>query len=209
VDNVASTALAAIALEGAAGRRAADAIADTRAGRVPSSPAVPFDADLPGWPWTAGAFGWVEPTSMAVLALRVVLPEATDAIDDGTGMLRDRECVGGGWNYGNRIVLGEELPPFAQPTAMVMLAIQTSDGDDLWHRGLATLRRLWRQEASGGLTLAVAAAALRINDDDDASACTAALAESFVRTRFLDDVVALAWAAIATGPGLDRLRVTP
>jgi hypothetical protein len=208
VDNVASTALAAIALEGAAGRRAADAIADTRASRVPSSPAVPFNADLPGWPWTAGAFGWVEPTSMAVLALRIVLPEATDAIDHGTGMLRDRECVGGGWNYGNRIVLGEELAPFGQPTAIAMLAMQTADGDDLWQRGLATLRRLWRQEASGGLTLAVAAAALRVNRDDDATACTAALVETFARTRFLGDAVALAWAAIATGPGLDRLGVS-
>jgi len=207
VTNEASTALAALALDGDAGRGAANAIAATRAGHLESSSALPFDDDLRGWPWTAGAFGWVEPTAWAVLALRVVLPGTTDAIEEGVGMLRDRECVGGGWNYGNRIVLDEELPPFGQPTAMAMLALQAFEDDEVWRRGMAALRGLWRQEAAGGLTLAVATAALRVNHDYDATACAAALADNFDRTRFLGDIVALAWAAIATGTGLGRLMI--
>ena len=207
VTNAASTALAALALDDGAGRRAAAAVASTRAERVQPTSAVPFDADLRGWPWTLEAFGWVEPTSWAVLSLRVVLPEESGAIEEGVGVLRDRECVGGGWNYGNRIVLEEELPPFAQPTAIAMLALQALDGDELWSRGMSALRRLWREESTGGLTLAVAAAALRANGDDDAVACTAALVDAFARTGFLGDVVALAWATIATGPGLEAIRV--
>jgi hypothetical protein len=72
---------------------------------------------------------------------------------------------------------------------------------------MTTLRGLWREEVSGGLTLAVAAAALRANDDDDAVTCASALADAFARTRFLEDVVTLAWATIAIGPALERLRV--
>jgi len=46
-----------------------------------------------------------------------------------------------------------------------------------------------------------------VNHDYDATACAAALADNFDRTRFLGDIVALAWAAIATGTGLGRLMI--
>ena len=42
-------------------------------------------------------------------------------------MLRDRETVGGGWNYGNRVVLGEDLEPYAQTTAAALVALQRAD----------------------------------------------------------------------------------
>jgi hypothetical protein len=204
--NPSATPLAALALEGDARERALDAVVGTRAAAFPSSDAVPFDDTVVGWPWTHDAFGWIEPTAHAVLALRIHRPSATEALERGFGVLRDRECVGGGWNYGNRIVLGQDLPPYAQTTAIAVLALQRT-ADDVHARGLERLRALWRAEADGGLSLAVATAALGANDDSDHGAAADALAELFERTAFLGDVVALAWATIATGDGLDRLRV--
>ena len=209
VENDSVTPLAALALSGSARERALDAVVGMRAERFPSTPAIPFDDAVRGWPWTRGAFGWAEPTAHAVLALRVLRPEATAALDDGIGMLLDRECVGGGWNYGNRVVLGEDLPPFAQTTAIAMLALQRFEDASILDRGLTRLRQLWRAEADGGLSLSLASAALRANGDPDQPAAEAALADNFSRTRFAGDVTATAWAAIATGLGLDRLTVRP
>ena len=130
------------------------------------------------------------------------------AISDGLGVLRDRECVGGGWNYGNRTVLDEPLGPYAQTTAIAMLALQGLR-DEVWARGIERLRELWRAERAGALSVAVAAAALRANGDPDTEDAGAALEENLGRTGFAGDVVSLAWAAIATGPGLDSIRVAP
>ena len=63
-----------------------------------------------------GTASWVEPTARALWALRVTRPTSS-RIADAVALLKDRESVGGGWNYGNREVLGEELPPYAQTTA--------------------------------------------------------------------------------------------
>lgn len=206
VRNNAATPLVALALDGAEREAAVDALVAVRAAHLESSSVAPFDERYRGWPWTAGAFGWIEPTARAVLALRILRPEEPEAISDGLGVLRDRECVGGGWNYGNRIVLDEPLAPYAQTTAIAMLALQGLR-DDLWARGIDRLRGLWRAERAGALSVALAATALRANDDPDYEDAEAALEESFGSTEFAGDVVSLAWAAIATGPGLDRIRV--
>ena len=136
---------------------------------------------------------------------RLFRPDAP-AIDDGIGMLRDRETVGGGWNYGNRVVLGDDLWPYAQTTAAALVALQRADLE-LERRGISTLRRLWREEHDGGLSVALATAALRLHGDDDAEVSERALFGLFERTGFLGDVVTLAWSAIATGPALSRLAV--
>jgi len=202
----AATPLAAIAIfEGEARERALDHLLANRAQRVPDTPELPHRADVAGWGWTPDTFGWVEPTARAVLALRLLRPGAEGAIADGVALLEDRECVGGGWNYGNRIVLGEELPPFAQTTAVALLGLQGLELPAVG-RGLAVLRRLWRAER-GGLTLAQALAAFRLAGDPEAAAVERALARRFEETGFLADAVALAWAAIATGEGLERIRV--
>ena len=206
VVNDSATAYAAIALgAGDAREKALNHLEAALAPDTRSTSDVPFDASVHGWAWTESTFGWVDPTARAVLALRLLRPGAP-AIDDGIGMLRDRETVGGGWNYGNRVVLGEDLPPFAQTTAAALVALQHAD-PTLEERGLSTLKRLWRAEHDGGLTVALATAALRLHGDDDADASEHALFDVFERSGFMDDVVALAWAAIATGPALSGLEV--
>ncbi len=206
VVNDSSTPLAAIAFApGTARDRALDHVVASLARSTPSTAAVPHDESVHGWAWTEGTFGWVEPTSRALMALRLLRP-SVPAIADGVGMLRDRESVGGGWNYGNREVYGQDLPPYAQTTAVALLALQGAD-DEMEARGVTALRRLWPAEREGGLSLAQATSALRLHGDRDADRAARALADLFERTGLRDDVVALAWGAIATGPGLSMLKV--
>jgi hypothetical protein len=56
------------------------------------------------------------------------------------------------------------------------------------------------------LSLATALAAFRLAGDAEGELVEAALARRFDESGLLDDVVAIAWAAIATGPGLEALR---
>ncbi|MDH3734812.1 MAG: hypothetical protein OEU54_14890 [Gemmatimonadota bacterium] len=94
----------------------------------PQRKAVELDTDLTGWPWATGTFSWVEPTSYAMIALKRLRGHVRDArleerLDEGDRLLVDRACVGGGWNYGNPRVLGEELWPYPDTTAAALLAL--------------------------------------------------------------------------------------
>ena len=201
-----ATALAAIALgRGPARERALDHVVASPARTVPHNDVIPMDPRFHGWAWTENTFGWVEPTARAVMSLRVLRPTATAAIRDGIAMLRDRECVGGGWNYGNRIAFGEELPPYAETTAMALPALRGA-ADDLEARALARLGGLWREERDGALSLAMSFAAFRLYGSAEATDVRAALAEAEAAGAFEGDTVAIAWAAIATGPGLYALQ---
>jgi len=207
VVNDSATAFAAIGFEaGDARERALDHLEGTPARSVRSTTAVPHDPSFRGWGWTEDTAGWVDPTSRATLALRLLRPDAP-AIVDGLGLLRDRETVGGGWNYGNRVVFDDDLWPYAQTTAAALLALEGTD-PELEERGIVVLRRLWRDEREGGLSLAMSNAVLGLRRDSDAAEARRALFDLFERTAFMGDVVTLAWAAIATGPALSRLGVT-
>lgn len=208
-DSDSPTALAALALPlGAAREHALDHVLSNPALRVPSDRITPHDPNLAGWGWADGTAGWVEPTARTLLALRLLRPNAIRAIDDAAAFLADRECIEGGWNYGNRIVYGQVLPAFGQPTAIGLVGLhgmQVSGSDgDIVTRGVVALRRLWPVER-GPLTLGTALAAFRLLDLADAED----VADELQRT--LDaantDVIALAWIALAAGPGLSNLAV--
>ena len=206
VVNDSATSFAAIGFEAGDGReRALDHLEGTLARMVRSTAAIPHDPSFRGWGWTEDTSGWIDPTSRATLALRLLRPGAL-AIADGLGLLGDRETVGGGWNYGNRVVFDDDLWPYAQTTAVALLALQGSD-PELEGRGMNVLRTLWRDEREGGLSLAMASAVLGLRGDADAPEARHALFDVFERTAFLGDVVTLAWATIATGPALSRLGV--
>ncbi len=141
------------------------------------------------------------------MALRLLRPGA-GAIDDGVALLRDREAVGGGWNYGNRTVLDEDLPPYVQTTAIALIALRGADAA-IESRGLDVLAGLWRDESSGGLSVATTLAAFRLHGRGPEAAEAAEVLELLVsETGLVGDAVALAWAAIATGDGLGRLAPT-
>jgi hypothetical protein len=209
VETTSTTALAALAFDAWPGAevardRAVAVLPRLQVRRLPSEPLVPHDPTTRGWGWTPDTSAWVEPTAWAVLALRRLQPGAP-TIADGLRTLADRECVGGGWNYGNRVVYGVEVEPFIQTTAAALLALQDSS-PELVERGRALLLDRWRLEA-GGLSLSLALAALRLTGGAPAGEIEAALAESFDATAFLGNILTTAWAALATGPGLEHLRI--
>ena len=148
-----------------------------------------------GWPWTEDTHGWTEPTAWGLLALRTLRPSASDRIADALALLEERECVGGGWNYGAREIFDVDLAPFVQTTAVALLAL----GDlspSLTARGVAWLERSWRNESAGTLTLAAATCALRAARSGQASAALHALASRKPST--LNDTVASCWLHLAT-----------
>jgi hypothetical protein len=154
-------------------------------------------------------FGWVEPTSWATLALKRFRPTARALVEDGERVLADRECVGGGWNYGNRTVYGEELPPYVQTTAVALIALQRSEQRELVDRGIKLLRARWHDEL-GGLTTAMTLVALRLtagDDDGDVSAARRAQTDDLDATIAFGDNLALAWATLALGSDLNTLTV--
>jgi hypothetical protein len=205
--NDSATALGALALgHGPERERALDHLESTRAERVPSTAATPIDPHAVGWGWTTGTASWVEPTARTLWALRVAR-DTSPAMSDAVALLRDRESVGGGWNYGNREVLLEDLPPFAQTTAMALVGLHGFD-PDLEERGLAALRRLWPVESAGGLSLATTLGAFRIHGAHaDAERVRKALEDLVRKTELQGDVVSLGWAGLVLGdrlPGAER-----
>ncbi|GLC26657.1 hypothetical protein [Roseisolibacter agri] len=130
-----------------------------------------LDATLSGWPWIDGTFGWVEPTAVALLALRAAGARddhAADRIAMGRRMLIDRAVPGGGWNYGNTKVLGQDVAPYPDTTAWALLALRGAPGADAVVRsGLARLPALLAETRSS-LARALSALALRAHGASDA-----------------------------------------
>jgi hypothetical protein len=111
-----------------------------------------------GWPWIPGTSSWIEPTAHALVALKKAAPHLNNpelAVRIGLAeeMIWLRRCQDGGWNYGNRIVLGEMLPSYPETTALALLGLQGSSDSRLpaaveYARGLRTdagqrLARTW------------------------------------------------------------------
>ena len=94
--------------------------------------AEPFGHDprIAGWPWVEGTHSWLEPTAMAVLALRRAGCADHGRTRDGLRLIRDRVIRTGGWNYGNSTVFGADLRPQPAPTGMALLALAGLDDRD-------------------------------------------------------------------------------
>jgi hypothetical protein len=81
------------------------------------------DTTLVGWPWVEGTHSWIEPTALAVLALKATGHGGHPRTREGVRLLIDRLLPGGGCNYGNTVVLGQQLVPHVQPTGLALLAL--------------------------------------------------------------------------------------
>lgn len=120
----------------------------------PPREVVTLNGQLRGWPWISDTFSWVEPTSYAVLALKLAGYRTHGRVREAEELLLDRACETGGWNYGNRIVLGRALVPFPVPTAMAALALQ--DVHQARQRVEQALAFLHREVSQHPSTLALA-----------------------------------------------------
>jgi hypothetical protein len=172
--------------------------------------AVRLNQDLIGWPWTAGNFSWVEPTSYCVIALKKLkqkLPAEPfqERIDQAELMIYDRMCAGGGWNYGNAEVYDEKLWPYPDTTALALIATQDRRQRDENKISLRTLHEL-ALKADSGLAIAWASICFALYGQDN-SAFKSALAQRFAKSEFLGENKALALAQLALGDGARYFQV--
>ncbi len=84
---------------------------------------VEHDHRIIAWPWVVGTHSWVEPTALAVLALKATGWGAHPRARDGVRLLCDRQLPEGGCNYGNTVVLGQVLRPHLQPSGLALTAL--------------------------------------------------------------------------------------
>jgi len=171
---------------------------------------VEQDSSLRGWPWHEAASSWAEPTACALLALRrvgarVAIEDARARIEEGERLLWDRMCAHGGWNYGNRRVLGEALEPFPDTTALVLMSLQRSPRHEEIERSFGALDALLAGKAST-LSLALGALAAALHGRD-ASALVARLAQRIESRGAPDETRAIAFAWLALTGAAESLRV--
>jgi hypothetical protein len=111
-------------------QRAVEWLLATKGGTVEKAERGGHDSTLVGWPWAEGTHSWVEPTALAVLALKAVGLGDHERTREAVRLLHDRLFSDGGCNYGNTVVLGQTLRPHLQPTALALLALwQEADSD--------------------------------------------------------------------------------
>ncbi len=107
--------------------------------RAADSPAG-HDTAIRGWPWTEETHSWVEPTSLAMIALRVTGSGGDKRIAEGVRLLLDRQLSRGGWNYGNTTVFGTELAALPESTGLALAALPgLADKQDV-SRSIARLK---------------------------------------------------------------------
>src|SRR5271157_1093391 len=124
------TALAVLAWQGSMVERNAHALAISfllnTVGRMskktPDSP-VADDPSIKGWPWIENTSSWVEPTALALLALRTAGHEGHPRAREAVRMLMNRQLPHGGWNYGNTVVYGQELYQQPGSTGIALAAL--------------------------------------------------------------------------------------
>jgi hypothetical protein len=184
--------------------RLLEAIAGIRGVRLNNSDLYRQNNALQGWPWVGGAFSWVEPTAWCLLALkkhRARLSGVGTRVAEAEALLIDRACAGGGWNYGNSNMMGQDLRPYVPTTALALLALQDRRDEKTVTSGLAWLESHGLREPSG-MPLALAAICLRIYDRP-AGGVQAALVDRWHRTRFLGSTLATCMAAAALATDAD------
>lgn len=168
---------------------------------TPADESTSVDPTLVGWPWHRNSFSWVEPTAVALLALKKMRPSLgsvfpAQRVAEGERVLYDRECVEGGWNYGNRAVLGDNLPPYPDSTAIALIALQDQAAVRNG-KSLDALRRLIDDPHASGLALALGAICLSLYGVDP-DPWRRRLAPAYERTQFLGETRTLALALLAT-----------
>jgi hypothetical protein len=81
------------------------------------------DTSIIGWPWVENTHSWIEPTSMAILALKVGGYIKDSRVSEAKRMILDRQLESGGWNYGNTRVFGAMLRPGPACTGQALNAL--------------------------------------------------------------------------------------
>lgn len=173
--------------------------------QVKIDPAIfAIDGSLKGWPWATGNFSWVEPTAYALIALKRLGGEAGEEaparVSEGEALLFNRIVEVGGWNYGNRRVYGQPFEPYAETTAVALLALQDHPSRTDIQLSLGTLREALSSEPVSGLQAAWGMLCLRAFGLPE-DGLSEKLHGAFARSGFLGRIPTLAVALLAlSGP---------
>ncbi len=103
-------------------------------------PGEGHDPTIKGWPWTAKAHPWVEPTAYLLLALRVCGHVSHDRAKDAIRLLIDRQLATGGWNVGTTISFGQQTWPTPEATGVALQALAGLVPKPAVEKSLAYLR---------------------------------------------------------------------
>jgi hypothetical protein len=88
-----------------------------------ATPEFGHDVTLIGWPWVEGTHSWLEPTAVALLALKAAGRGDHARSRQAVRLIVDRTLPSGGWNYGNTTVLGNLTQPNVQSTGLALAAL--------------------------------------------------------------------------------------
>jgi hypothetical protein len=162
---------------------------------------IGHDTTLVGWSWAADTHSWVEPTAMFVLALKAVGLSQNPRTREAERLLVDRLLPNGGCNYGNTIVLGQELLPHVQPTGIAMMALAGEPIED--PRIELSLQFLQRQLSADTTTASLCYGLLGLAAHDRAPAERLRWLESAYQRAIEQDVgpYKLALIALASADG--------
>lgn len=97
---------------------------------TPPSDQMGHNTLLIGWPWVEGTHSWIEPTALNVAALKATGYADHQRTREAVRLLIDRLLPSGGCNYGNTVVLRQELRPHLQPTGICLWALAGEPDDD-------------------------------------------------------------------------------
>lgn len=123
-------------------RKAVEWLTYARGEPIESQPdVVGHDTSLIAWPWVLGTHSWVEPTAMAVAALKSNGLAEHARTREAVRLLKNRMLPKGGCNYGNTEVLGQTLRPHLQPSGMCLWALSGEPQTRRTHLTLEYVRR--------------------------------------------------------------------
>ena len=114
------------------------------------------DTTLEGWSWAPHTHSWIEPTAFCVAALRRSSYTTHKRYQQAVRLLVDRLLPRGGVNYGNTIVLGQELLQHIQPTGIVAWALAGEEVEDTRWGSLIDYLREAALRPTGAASLAYA-----------------------------------------------------
>ena len=84
------------------------------------------DTNIPGWGWANFSHSWVEPTALAIIALKLRGLGDHERAKQGIALLLNRQLASGGWNYGNTSVYGRPQFPTPESTGHALCALEGS-----------------------------------------------------------------------------------
>jgi hypothetical protein len=171
--------------------------------KIAGSKVTSQNDSLRGWGWTSRTASWVEPTALALIAIRQVpseiLPPGTIRRRElAKALIYDRMCPGGGWNCGNPMVYGVPGDPAVEPTVWALLSLRDEADRRENVMSLEWLERNLSKFSGAG---SVALAKICLETYGKAWPPNAPILEDlYARNEFLGNIPVMAWTCLALSP---------